>query len=157
MKLTDLLTSDHIVPSLGSNDKLGVLKELVELLAKHRQGLDKDGILRILLEREKLGSTGTGAGVAIPHGKADTISDLLVCFGRSLEGVEFDSIDGKPAHLFFLLVAPTDSIGTHLSALARISNMLNEESFRDQLMQAQSAGAIYQIIEAFDAAEGGGG
>ena len=146
MKLTDLLMVEDINPNLESNDKLGVLKELVELIAKRHTGLDKDSVLRILLDREKLGSTGTGEGIAIPHGKVDAISDLIVGFGRSADGVDFDSIDGKPAHLFFLLVAPANSVGTHLSILARISNLLNDADVRKGLLDADKAAAIYEII-----------
>ena len=150
MKLTDLFDEKNIQPNLSSTDKLGVLKELVDLISQQQPELDRDGVLRILLEREKLGSTGTGAGVAIPHGKVESISELLVCFGKSLQGVDFESIDDQPAHLFFLLVAPTNSIGTHLSALARISNLLNDDAIREKLMKVDDAGALYRIIESFD-------
>ncbi len=150
MKLTQMLSVKDIHPNLAATDKLGVLKELVDLLAKNNKGVNPDTVLRVLLDREKLGSTGMENGVAIPHGKVDSISELLVCFGRSEAGIPFDSLDGKPAHLFFLLVAPTDSIGTHLSALARISNLLNDEAARKQLVAATEAKSLYTIIETFD-------
>ncbi len=157
MKLTELLTQDDINSNLSSRDKIGVLKELVEIISGKEKGLNKEGILRVLLEREKLGSTGTGNGVAIPHGKVDFIDNLLCCFGRSVDGVEFDGIDGKPAHLFFLLVAPDDSIGVHLAALAKISNLLENEITRKKLLKADDERAIFQVIKDFDKEEKSGG
>lgn len=150
MKLTKLFGPDDISANLESADKLGVLKELVQLLSRQKQDLPQDEVLRVLLEREKLGSTGTGFGVAIPHGKVDSLSELMVCFGRSKAGIDFDSMDGKPAHLLFLLIAPAESIGTHLSVLARISNLLNDQDIRDQLLNAGNADSIYSIIVAFE-------
>lgn len=157
MKLTEMLSVKDICPNLSAKDKLGVLKELVELLSKNNREINPDTVLRVLLDREKLGSTGMENGVAIPHGKVDSISDLLVCFGRSETGIPFDSLDGKPAHLFFLLVAPTDSIGTHLSALARISNLLNDKTTREQLSAATDAKTLYEVIATFDGNDGSGG
>ena len=145
MKLKDIFGLDDIKANLEATDKLGVLRELVELLARQKPDLVKDEVLRVLLEREKLGSTGTGFGVAIPHGKVDSISELMVCFGRSESGIEYESIDGNPTHLFFLLIAPSETIGTHLSALARISNLLIEQDVRDKLLKAQDAKSIYKI------------
>jgi nitrogen PTS system EIIA component len=150
MKLSELITPEDISARLTAGDKLGVLKELVGLLGRRRPGLDTDGMLKTLLERERLGSTGTGEGVAIPHGKADSISELMICFGKSETGIDFDAMDGKPVHLFFLLVAPTDSIGTHLSALARISNLLNNESVRRDLLEAEGVDAIHDLIRKGD-------
>lgn len=157
MKLTELLTFEKIIPNLSSGDKVGALKELVQSLSQSQEGLNTEGILKVILEREKLGSTGTGNGVAIPHGKVDFINELLLCFGRSEKGIEFDSIDGKPAHLFFLLIAPEDSIGVHLAALAKISNLLDNETTRQQLLQTEDAKKIFEIIQAFDKGQTSGG
>jgi len=146
MKLDELLTERDICPDLQAKDKIDVLKSLVDMLAHRWDDIDKDSVLKILLQREKLGSTGTGNGIAIPHGKVDSLSNLRICFGRCKKGVDFDSIDQKPVHLFFLLIAPADSIGTHLSVLARISNLLNDDKVRQSLLDARDASEIYQII-----------
>ena len=100
----------------------------------------------MLLEREKLGSTGIGDGIAIPHGKLKGLDRLVISFGRSRQGIDFDAIDGKPVHIFFLLMAPESSTGQHLKALAKISRMLKDPDFRSDLMAAKSAEEIYRKI-----------
>ncbi|HQC23908.1 MAG TPA: PTS sugar transporter subunit IIA, partial [Syntrophales bacterium] len=100
----------------------------------------------VLLEREKLGSTGIGDGIAIPHGKLKGLERLVISFGRSRQGVDFDAIDGKPVHIFFLLMAPESSTGQHLKALAKISRMLKDPGFRSDLMAAENAEEIYRKI-----------
>jgi PTS system nitrogen regulatory IIA component len=150
MKLTDILTSDQVVADLQGRGKRAVMEELCRpLVASHPQ-LDIGKLMEVLVEREKLGSTGIGDGIAIPHGKMVGLSTLLLSFGRSRAGVDFDSLDGKPAHLFFLVVAPDNSAGTHLKALARISRLLKSNAVRQQLMEASDAHEIYEIIEAQD-------
>jgi PTS system nitrogen regulatory IIA component len=156
MKLNQLLSAEDILPRLKATDKLSVLKEMVDHVAKRHAGISAQDVLKVLLEREKLGSTGTGNGVAIPHGKADSLDELLVCFGRSAQGIDFESMDDKPAYLFFLLVAPANSIGTHLSALARISNLLNDDDARGRLLKADTEKSIFEIIESFDESLGEG-
>jgi PTS system nitrogen regulatory IIA component len=116
------------------------------MIIKGGRNLDKLQVLDILLQREKLGSTGIGDGVAIPHGKLGTLQDIVLAFGRSREGVAFDSIDGRPVHLFFLLLAPENSAGQHLKALAKISKMLKVGNFRKKLMEAKSKNDIYKVI-----------
>jgi PTS system nitrogen regulatory IIA component len=148
MKLTDLLTEKQINPNLQARGKRAAMEELCQSLA--RPGLDPDRLMEVLLERERLGSTGIGDGIAIPHGKLPHLDDLLLAFGRSLAGVDFDALDGKPAHLFFLVVAPENSAGVHLKALARISRLLKSHVVRKELMQAKDARAIYEIILAQD-------
>jgi PTS system nitrogen regulatory IIA component len=110
---------------------------------------DQDRVVEVLLEREKLGSTGIGDGIAIPHGKMGGIKELVASFGRSITGVNFESVDNKPTHLFFLLVAPENSAGVHLKALARISRLLKDPSFRNRLMEAGDRQDLFRtIIEA---------
>ena len=104
----------------------------------------------MLVEREKLGSTGIGNGIAIPHGKLDGLENICLVFGRSVAGIEFDSLDGKPVNLIFLLVAPANSAGVHLKALARLSRLLKEKSFRDSLLAADDAEKLYAIVVAED-------
>ena len=103
-------------------------------------------LYEVITEREKLGSTGIGEGVAIPHGKLKNIGNLLISFGRSREGVDFDSMDGKPAHLFFLLIAPEESVGVHLKTLARISKLLKSQDVRKRLLDAETAEEIFSVI-----------
>lgn len=150
MKLTDILTKGLVLPDLKARNKRAVMEELCQALALERPELTPQDLMEVLLERERLGSTGIGDGIAIPHGKLPNLSDLLLSFGRSQAGVEFDSLDGKPAHLFFLVVAPENSAGVHLKALARISRLLKSNAVRRELMQAKDAEEIFRIIQVQD-------
>ncbi len=150
MKILDILDKRLIVPQLQSQTKEGVLRELVHVLAETEKQVNEDRMLEILLERESLGSTGIGDGVAIPHGKSRDVQRLLASFGRSLSGMDFQSMDGKPTHLFFLLVAPENSAGVHLKALARISRLMKEMGFRRRLMEAKSKDEIYALFSEGD-------
>ncbi len=146
MKLADMLLEDNVIPELSATDKRGVLEELAEVIAGHQTGLDKQALVRVLVERERLGSTGIGDGVAIPHGKLDSVAHPIISFGRSKKGLDFDSMDGQPAHLFFLLVAPESPSGLHLQALAKIAKILKSNAFRRQLMAAGSRKKLYETI-----------
>ena len=146
MKLSEILNPDNIIPDLGAKDKKGVLEELVDVIASHDPSLDKDSLVKVLLERERLGSTGIGDGIAIPHGKFQGLNHPVISFGRSLEGLDFDSMDGQPAFLFFLLVAPENSASIHLKALAKIAKILKNSSFRNVLMQAPTRKELYETI-----------
>ncbi len=150
MKIIDILTADRILPGLTATTKKGVLEELADAVVREFKNLDRSKLLEVLIERENLGSTGIGDNIAIPHGKLPDLDDLVLCFGRSLAGVSFDSMDGKPTHLFFLLLAPENSIGLHLKALAKISRLLKDSSFRRNLMEAADAGAILTLLAAQD-------
>lgn len=146
MNLSQIISADVIFPELKARDKISVLAELVEPLVRREKRLEKAHVVKILLEREKLGSTGIGEGVAIPHGKVEEAKDILISFGRSTPGIDFDSLDGQPAHLFFLLIAPESSTSLHLQALAKLSRLLKNESFRRELYQAADAQAICDLI-----------
>lgn len=146
MKIVDLLNPAAIAEDLKAVGKKEVLAELTEALLKAERGLNQNGVVNVLLERERLGSTGIGEGVAIPHGKLKDIDNLLLAFGRSSAGVDFDSMDGKPAHLFFLLIAPEESVGVHLKMLARISKLLKNPIVRNRLLEASRSEDIYNII-----------
>lgn len=148
MKISELLQPAAINPDLRGADKDQILEELAEALLAVTPGLQRDEVLRVLQEREHLGSTGIGDGVAIPHGKLKELDGLLIAFGRHRQGVDFDSMDGKPAHLFFLLVAPENSVGVHLKALARISKLLKSPEVRGRLLAAPGAAEIFSIINA---------
>ncbi len=139
-----------IIPQLNSQNKEEVLKELVQALAQVEKQLDVERMLEILLERESLGSTGIGDGIAIPHGKSKNVKKLIGSFGKSTPGLDFQSMDAKLTHLFFLLVAPENSSGIHLKALARISRLMKDQEFRKRLMEANSAEEIYSLFSEGD-------
>ena len=146
MKILDILDKRFIIPEIASKTKEGVLRELVRVLARVERQVNEDRMTEILLERESLGSTGIGDGVAVPHGKTKEVKKILASFGRSLPGMDFQSLDGKPTHLFFLLIAPEDSAGMHLKALAQISRLMKDPAFRKRLMDAHSAEEIYSLF-----------
>jgi nitrogen PTS system EIIA component len=150
MKITELLDENSILPDMTATTKLGVLEELAATLVPGQDELDLETVVEVLMERERLGSTGIGDNVAIPHGKLPNLSGLKLAFGRSLKGVNFDSMDGKPSQLFFLLLAPVNSAGLHLKALAKISRMLMSATFRENLMHAGQAQDIYQHLKEKD-------
>ena len=146
MKILDILHPDAILPDLKSQDKKGVLEEIVIPIAALTRMNPKD-LLRVLMDREQLGSTGIGEGIGIPHGKIKGLDSMIIGFGLSKRGVEFDSIDGRPAHIFFTLITPEKSTGLHLKLLARLSRILKNDGFRSRLMKASSAEEIYSLIQ----------
>jgi len=150
MKITDFLDPKAVSANLQATDKEGVIKELVDLLYRAGSIKDKEKLLKILVSREALGSTGIGQGVGIPHGKCDGVKELVAAFGLSQKGVNFDSLDGEPVYIFFLLVAPEDSAGPHLKALARISRILKDKVFRETLKQCRDEKTILKLIEEED-------
>ena len=150
MKITDILEENSIIEELTSRDKKGVLEELVSVLVDHGRLKDTEKSVQVLLERERLGSTGIGDGIAIPHGKLRQINSIICSFGRTRTGIDFQSIDEKPTHLFFLLLAPEDSASEHLQALARLSRLLKDNQLRKRLMEADSKKEIYCIIAEWD-------
>ena len=147
MKLTEMLKGEFILEELKARNKRDVLAELAGVFAKERTHFDAAAMLQVLLERERLGSTGIGDGIAIPHGKLPGLDEMLLSFGRSSEGIAFDAMDGKPVHLFFLLMAPENSAGLHLKALAKISRMLKDPAFRGSLLEAKRKEDLLGIIE----------
>jgi len=150
MRILDLVPPGAVVDGLRSETKEGVLRELSEAVCRLLPSLSCDGLASILMEREALGSTGIGEGVAIPHGKVPGIDRLVAVFGRSPGGVQFASLDGKPARLFFLVIAPENSAGMHLKALARISRLLKDERFRRKLLAAEGAEGLLQVLREED-------
>ena len=151
MKITDILAEDMVVAALRGRTKGEVIDELASVVAEHHRGeIDHGRLVQALEDRERLNSTALGEGVAIPHGKLTGLKRVVAAFGRSPGGVDFSSLDGKPTHLFFLLVAPEDSAGAHLKALARISRLLKDEAFRARLMRASTAADVYRTIREED-------
>jgi PTS system nitrogen regulatory IIA component len=150
MKILDILPAEHVVADLRGTSKLEVLEELSAILAEHHPEIAKDRLVEVLLDREKLGSTAIGEGIAIPHGKLPKLAGVVAAFARSRTGVDFESLDGGLTHLFFLLVAPEDASGAHLKALARVSRLLRDKEFRQRLLMADGAQQIYQTIREED-------
>src|SRR5258705_13573751 len=151
MKIEDILTEDLVVSDLAARSKSEVLVELAHAVTGAHDELDEVRLVGALEERERLNSTALGDGVSIPHGKLPGIRRVFAAFGRSRQGIDFQSLDGKPTHLFFLLVAPEDSAGAHLKALARISRLLKDPGFRNRLLEAPDAHALWTIIRDEDA------
>ena len=148
MKISDFLNTKATAVDLKGTDKKEVIQELVNLLMS-AGAIDKkykSKLIEILLAREALGSTAIGQGVAIPHGKCEGVTKLTAGLGVSKKGVNFDSLDGEPAYIFFLLVAPIDSAGPHLKALARISHLLKDKYFRENIKQAKDEKSILKLI-----------
>jgi nitrogen PTS system EIIA component len=150
MKILDILAPEAVVADMQATTKPAALDELAGALQRLHADLDRNRLVEILLEREGLGSTAIGEGIAIPHGKMPGVSNVLAAFGRSKQGVDFDSLDGSSTKLFFLLVAPEDSAGVHLKALARVSRLLKDKTFREKLLAGGSADELYEIIKAED-------
>lgn len=148
MRLMDFLVPDAIEPDMKSTTKADAIKELVALLGKAGAIVEESSVANVVLEREELGTTGIGEGIAVPHGKSDVVDRLIAAFGRSERGIDFGSIDNQPVHLIFLLVAPSGSAGPHLMALARISRLLKNRDFRKDLMNASGKSEILKMCEA---------
>jgi len=146
MRIKDFLREDFIIEELVSSNKEEVLQEISRTIRGEKQNFQPAAMVKVLLEREKLGSTGIGDSIAIPHGKLNGLDELIVAFGRSRQGVDFNAVDGKPVKLFFLLIAPESSRSEHLKVLARISRMLKDLNFRNSLMAATSRNELFQII-----------
>ena len=149
MKILDILRKETILTDLKAKDKKGVIEELVASVSQVT-GINSRELVQVLLERERLGSTGIGGGIGIPHGKLANLESLIMGFGLSHKGVDFESMDGRPTHLFFLLITPENSTGLHLKFLARISRILKNDSFKKKLMKAASSNEVYSIIGEVD-------
>ena len=146
MKIAEFLSEKAIVPSIKAVNKEGVIRELVDAIAKAEGIRNKEELVKALIGRELLGSTGIGQGVGIPHAKTNAVKKLVAAFGICHPGAEFEALDGEPVYIFFLLVAPEDSAGPHLKALARISRLLKDKFFRESLKQLTDEKAILKLI-----------
>ena len=151
MKIVEFLNEKAVSAQLEATNKEGVIRELVELLANAEGIRNKEELIKVLLNREALGSTGIGQGVGIPHGKTNSVKKLVAAFGICHAGVNFEALDGEPVYIFFLLVAPEDSAGPHLKGLARISRLLKDKYFRDTLRSLTDEKTILKLIREEDA------
>ena len=145
MKILDVLNKEAINLNMNARDKKGALEELVAPVAEVT-GASPEKLVKVLMERERLGSTGIGGGIGIPHGKLKNLDSLILGFGLSRQGVDFDSMDGRPTHIFFLLLTPENSAGVHLVLLARISRLLKSSGFKERLMQSQTREDVLAAI-----------
>ena len=146
MMIVDILSEDLIIPNLQARTRDEVLAELVDRIVQNHREVDGKLALTFLIERERIGSTGIGNGIAIPHAKLPQLSRAIACFARSTEGVEFGSLDGRPAHLFLTLLAPERGAGLHLKALARASRLFKDADFRVRLLESEDTQALWSVI-----------
>ncbi|MBW1892430.1 MAG: PTS sugar transporter subunit IIA [Deltaproteobacteria bacterium] len=149
MKILDVLHEETILVDLQSKDKKGILEELVEPVSGIT-GISHEELVKVLIERERLGSTGIDGGIGIPHGKIKNLESLIMGFGLSRRGVDFDSIDRQPTYIFFLLFTPENSTGLHLKLLARISRLLKKDEFRKKLFNVSSTEEVITVIKEED-------
>jgi len=148
MQIMDFLSKKAIITDIKSTNKEDVIKEMVDFLIESSdvEKRNRNKLIDALMSREALGSTAIGQGIAIPHAKCDCVDNLVAAFGLSKKGVDFDSLDGELAYIFFLLVAPQDSAGPHLKALARISRLLKDKYFRDTLRTCMDEKSVIKVI-----------
>jgi PTS system nitrogen regulatory IIA component len=146
MKISDILKESYIIADLDAGDKEGALKE-VSLFLEHKGDIQNHGkLFQSLLDREQLGSTGIGDNMAIPHAKCEGVEQIITVFARSRKGIDFQSLDRKPVHFIFLLLAPPASTGLHLKALAKIARLFKNISLRENILKAEDANTINSFI-----------
>lgn len=147
MKISDILSTDVIAVNLDVTDKDDAIRKVIELAAKSNKILDKEKVSKTIFEREKLVSTGVGKGFAIPHGKTDSISDVVAAFAITKEPIDFDSIDGEPVRFIFMLIGKENLLNTHIKLLSRISRLMNKDEFRERLLEAVSPEEVLSIFK----------
>lgn len=146
MKLGEYLEKDLIIPELTASTKEEALAELVAPVVANNSSLDAEEIFAVLMERESLGTTGIGNGIAIPHGKLASLDKIIVAVGRSSAGLDFESLDQKPCSIFFMVLAPENVAGTHLRILAQISRLLKDEEFKHLFMESMDKEALWKLL-----------
>jgi len=146
LKIAEILQEQCVVADIRGKTKREIITELVEALAKARLVKDVEPVVNVVMDREKLGSTGIGNGVAVPHGKLKSINNIMCAFGRSQNGVDFDAVDRAPVHIFFLVLAPEDSASLHLKVLSRITKILRDQSLRKKIIKLTNVRELYTSI-----------
>jgi fructose PTS system EIIBC or EIIC component len=147
MKVYELLDTKNILTEFKSENKDDVINELVDLLKGDERVSDLEEIRKCVFEREEKMSTGVGKGFAIPHGKTNSVTDILAAFGKSEKPIDYNSLDGEPVHLVFLLIGKENLLAKHIKLLSRISRMMNNEEFRRRLVQAESKESILKLFQ----------
>ncbi len=150
VSISSLLSEDLIVPDLEASGRDEVFEELIDRMADRGMLEASEEALEALRDREEILSTGIGEGLAIPHAKMDTSDEFLAAFARIPDGVDFQSLDGKPVHLVFLLLSPKDKSGRHVRVLARISRILKNATFRQRLLESETSESIFELIQEAD-------
>jgi|SRR3989339_1404889 len=150
MKILDFLSENLVITDLKGRTKKEVINELIDVLAKRKLVKNIDKTAESIMRRESTGSTGIGQGVAIPHAKSEEVSKIVASLGISKTGIDFDSLDGEPVYIVFLMIAPPESISEHLQAIAKISRLLKDKFFRQSLRDAQSTNEVIKIIKEED-------
>ena len=150
LRISDFLCRKAINTNIESKDKKGAINELIEMLVKEKKVKDISKAVQSVMDREKIGTTGVGQGIAIPHSRTDAVSELIGAFGISKKGIDFESLDGEPVNLIFLILSPPDTGGQHLRALARISRLFKDKFFRQALIDATTVEEAIRIIEQED-------
>jgi len=146
MKIEEILKKESVISDLLGDNKIDVIKEMTQSLKENNFIKNEEALLDTLMEREKLGSTGIGENVAIPHGKSDEVTQIITVLARSKKGVDFESLDKKPVHFICMVIAPANSTGQHLKALARISRLFKNQGLREGILQAENSDGIYSIL-----------
>jgi fructose-specific phosphotransferase system IIA component len=146
MKVSEILSKEFIIAELNSNDKESAINELIDLFKNDPRVEDIEKVRTAVLEREKIMSTGVGKGFAIPHGKTDSVKEILAAFGRKKDGIDYEALDGNPVNLIFLLVGRDTMISAHIKLLSRISRMMNKDDFRSRLLDAQNSEEIMNVF-----------
>ncbi|WP_320175329.1 fructose PTS transporter subunit IIA [Maridesulfovibrio sp.] len=146
MNITDNLAKDLVIYELQASDKSKVLEEMVSTLKDAGLDVDVENALKVLNDREKLGTTGIGDGIAIPHGKLECLEEIVVVVGRSSEGVDFESLDMQPCKIFFMVLAPEQGAGAHLKVLAQISRQLKDEAFRQAFIDTEDKQQLLKLL-----------
>lgn len=147
MKICDILVVSKIKTDFMSNDKIGIINEMIDLFKEDEKVMDLNAVRTAVLEREKIMSTGVGHGFAIPHAKSNGVKLMIAGFGKLSEAIDFESLDGKPVNLIFLLVGPEGAVAPHIKMLSRISRMMNKDSFREALLKAKTPNEIYILFQ----------
>ena len=146
MKIDEILKKESVIADLVGKNKIAVIKEMTKCLKKNNIIKNDQALFETLIEREKLGSTGIGENVAIPHGKSDELTQIITVFARSLNGVDFESLDQKPVHFVCMVIAPAHSTGQHLKVLARIARLFKNQGLREGVLKSENSDAIYSIL-----------
>ncbi len=150
MALVDLISPEVVKVPLTSTNKPSVMRELVQVLKDAGKINDTESVLDAINQREELGSTGLELGIAVPHAKSESVKDLTLAIGISPEGIDFNSLDGKPSHLFFLMLAPPNQSGPHIEALAEIAKLSRSRAFCDALIHARSPQEVVDLFKGED-------
>lgn len=146
MKVSEILSKEFIIAELNSIDKESAINELIDLFKNDSRVDDIEKVRQAVLDREKIMSTGVGKGFAIPHGKTDSVKEIIAAFGRKKDGIEYDALDGNPVNLIFLLVGRDTMISAHIKLLSRVSRMMNKDDFRLRLLNAETSEEIMNVF-----------